>query len=73
MFGRLGISVDESKLHCSAIVNEVFSDEKRFSTGERFKATKLETALSKMLEACGAGADARMMDPGASEPEGCKA
>jgi hypothetical protein len=73
MFGRLEMSIDEAKLHCSSIVNEVFSEKKRFSTGETFKATKLEDAVKRMLEACGAGADARMLDPRASDPEGCKA
>jgi hypothetical protein len=72
MFGRLGMSVDESKTHCSAIVNEVFSEKKRFSTGHRFKASKLEAIIKRILNTCGAGEDARMMDPGAGDAEGCK-
>jgi hypothetical protein len=66
MFGRLGMSIDESKVHCSAIVNGTFSEKRLLSTSETFKATKLEAAVKRMLEACGAGADARMRDPRAT-------
>jgi hypothetical protein len=72
MFGRLGMSVDESKIHCSAIVNEAFSGQNYFSISRRFKASKLEAAVKKMLKACGAGEGARMMDPMADDAESCK-
>jgi hypothetical protein len=72
MFGRLGMSVDEAKLYCSAIINEVFSEKKRFNGGERFKASKLEGAVKRMPNECGVGEDAQMMDPRADSAEGCK-
>jgi hypothetical protein len=72
MFGRLGMSIDEVKEHCSSIVSEVFSEKKRFGGGDSFKATKLEAAVKRMLESYGAGADARMMDPQTDSPEVCR-
>jgi hypothetical protein len=65
------MSVYEAKVYCSNIVNNVFSEKKRFG-GESFKATKLEAAVKRMLETCRAGADARMVDPQSNSPEGCK-
>jgi hypothetical protein len=71
MFGRLGMSVDEAKEHCSAIVNDVFSEKKRIG-GESFKATKLEAAVKRMLASYGAGENARMIAAQAESPGGCK-
>jgi hypothetical protein len=72
MFGRLGMSVEETQMHYSTIVRAVFSKKKLFSHSQLYKASKLEAAVKKMLEQRGESADARMMDPRALETNGCR-
>ncbi|KAG8697090.1 hypothetical protein FRC09_008073 [Ceratobasidium sp. 395] len=71
MLGRLGMSVQEARGYCVAIMDETFSERKRFG-GEAFKRAKLVAAVEKMLESCGAGADARMADLRVDSSEVCK-
>ncbi|KAG9087627.1 hypothetical protein FS749_002797 [Ceratobasidium sp. UAMH 11750] len=71
MFGRLGLSIDESKIYCNSIIEDVFSEKKRFGTG-KFKSRKLEAGIKRMLNACGVGEGARMLDPLASNADTCK-
>ncbi|KAG9120374.1 hypothetical protein FRC07_004162 [Ceratobasidium sp. 392] len=71
MLGRLGMSVQEAKHRCMAIMDEAFSERKLFG-GEAFKRTKLIAAVERMLESCSVGADGRMLDPRADEPKACK-
>ncbi|KAG8698468.1 hypothetical protein FRC09_007216 [Ceratobasidium sp. 395] len=70
-FSGLGMSVQEARRHCVAIMDEAFSEKKAFGN-EMFKITKLKAAVERMLELCDAGAGARMLDPRANEPETCK-
>jgi hypothetical protein len=72
MFGRLGMSVEETQMHYSAIVKEVFSEKKLFSRSQMYKASKLEAAVKKMLEQREVNTDARMMDSQALETNGCR-
>ncbi|KAG8710221.1 hypothetical protein FRC09_000233 [Ceratobasidium sp. 395] len=71
MLGRLRMSVQEARGYCIAIMDEAFSERKRFS-GEAFKRAKLVAAVERMLESCGAGAGARMAEPRVDNPEVCK-
>ncbi|KAG9118743.1 hypothetical protein FRC07_006603, partial [Ceratobasidium sp. 392] len=71
LLGRLRMSVQEAKRHCMAIMDEAFS-ERKILGNEAFKRAKLIAAVERMLESCGAGAGARMLDPRADEPGACK-
>ncbi|KAG8724686.1 hypothetical protein FRC09_015597 [Ceratobasidium sp. 395] len=71
LLGRLGMSVQEARRHCVAIMNEAFSEKKPFGN-EAFKRTKLKAAVERMLESCGVGTSERMLDPEAGKPEKCK-
>ncbi|KAG8704732.1 hypothetical protein FRC09_003358 [Ceratobasidium sp. 395] len=52
-------------------MDEAFSEKKAFGS-EAFKMTKLKAAVERMLELCGAGASARMLDSRTNEPNTCK-
>ncbi|KAG8680999.1 hypothetical protein FRC09_017829, partial [Ceratobasidium sp. 395] len=71
MFGRLGLSIDEAKLHCSKVAKYAFSSRKW--SGGNYKASRLETAIKRMLVACGEKEDARMLDPQAGNTNVCRA
>ncbi|KAG9118672.1 hypothetical protein FRC07_006696 [Ceratobasidium sp. 392] len=71
LLGRLQMSVQEAKRHCMTIMDEAFSERKILGAGA-FKRAKLIAAVERMLESCGAGAGARMMDPRAIEFKACK-
>ncbi|KAG8696488.1 hypothetical protein FRC09_008482 [Ceratobasidium sp. 395] len=73
MWGRLMMTIDESKKYFSAIGSEVFSEKKWTATSNTmFKASKLENATRKMLMKHLGNEDARMNDPQSSN-ETCKA
>ncbi|KAG9103582.1 hypothetical protein FRC07_009964 [Ceratobasidium sp. 392] len=71
LLGRLRMSVQETKRHCTAIMDEAFSERKILGAGA-FKRAKLIAAVERMLESYGASAGARMLDPRADEPGACK-
>ncbi|KAG8688670.1 hypothetical protein FRC09_012796, partial [Ceratobasidium sp. 395] len=71
MFGRLGLSIDEAKLHCSKVAKYAFSSRKW--SGGNYKASRLEAAIKRMLVACGEMEDARMLDPQAGNTDVCRA
>ncbi|KAG8776165.1 hypothetical protein FRC12_001062 [Ceratobasidium sp. 428] len=71
MFGRLGLSIDEAKLHCSKFAKYAFSSRKW--SGGNYKASRLEAAIKRMLVACGEMEDARMLDPQAGNTDVCRA
>ncbi|QRV76327.1 hypothetical protein RhiJN_04342 [Ceratobasidium sp. AG-Ba] len=72
MFGRLRLSVDDAKKHCSSFIRDVFSKRKLIGQG-KFKSRELKAAIERMLEACGAGQNARMLDPQVDDANTCKA
>ncbi|KAG8706136.1 hypothetical protein FRC09_002554 [Ceratobasidium sp. 395] len=70
-FAGLGMSVQEAKRHCVAIMDAAFSEKKTFGHGV-FKRTKLKAAVERMLESCGVSASEPMLDPEAHSSETCK-
>ncbi|QRV91158.1 nephrocystin-3 protein [Ceratobasidium sp. AG-Ba] len=72
MFGRLRLSVDDTKKHCSSFIRDVFSKRKLIGQG-KFKSRELKAAIERMLEACGVGQDARMLDSQLNDADVCKA
>ncbi|QRV94760.1 nephrocystin-3 protein [Ceratobasidium sp. AG-Ba] len=71
LLGRLDLSVEEAKRHCIAIMDDAFSERKLLSK-EVFKATRLKSAIERMLKSCGFEPDMRMADPRADGSQGCK-
>ncbi|KAG8717659.1 hypothetical protein FRC09_013935 [Ceratobasidium sp. 395] len=71
LLGRLGLSVQEAKRHCVAIMDEVFSEKKTFGN-ETFKITKLKAAVERMLESCGVAASEHMLELETGSSETCK-
>ncbi|KAG9122900.1 hypothetical protein FRC07_000527 [Ceratobasidium sp. 392] len=62
------MSVQQAKCRAVAIMDEAFSEKKILGAGA-FKRAKLIAAVERTLESCGAGANARMLDPRVDDPE----
>ncbi|KAG8748761.1 hypothetical protein FRC12_013798 [Ceratobasidium sp. 428] len=72
MWGRLMMTIEESKKYFNEISSEVFSEKKRTAASNTmFKASKLEDAARKMLTEYLGNENARMNDPHSSS-ETCK-
>jgi hypothetical protein len=71
MFGRLRMSVEQAKKWYLVIVSEVFSDKKWFKMDCKYKLTKIEKVVERMLVEHTGDTTGRMLDTQAYQKE-CK-